>query len=381
MDIGSSLEERDWTLLLRRIADGKCTPLIGPGMCHGIVPRRRDMAQSWARQYDYPLPDVEDLARVTQYLAVQYDPFYPKEEIQKQLSAAEMPDFNRPEQAHAMLADLNLPIYITTGYDDFMVQALRSRHKDPRRELCRWNSVLQRSQPSMLDTGYEPTPANPLVYHLFGYYEVLESLVLTEDDHLDFLVNVTTDEFQLPPRIQRALTGSSLLLIGFNPVSWDFRILFRGLIAATESSLRRINVTVQMAPVAEGVHTATQQKVQAYLHEYFDKTETRMRIYWGTAEQFTAELRQRWQGFQSPQSVHTAPSLPQIDLMQLYQKIMSSFSKNELMTLTFALHVDHETLPEVKDAFVRELIVYMQRRKRLHELVEACQQERPHLAW
>jgi hypothetical protein len=379
--VASGLDERDWKLLLQRIADGNCTPLLGPELCAGIVPARRETAQSWAHEHDYPLTDAQDAARVAQYLAVQYDPLFPKEEIQKLLENTAAPDFAKPGQPHSVLAALDLPIYLTTNCDDFMVQALMHHKKDPRRELCRWNEELRNSQPSLLDSGYEPSPANPLVYHLHGHYQTPESLVLTEDDYLDFLVNVSSAEFQLPPRIQRALAGASLLFVGYNPTDWDFRVLFRGLVAATESSLRRISVTVQCPPVPSDTPVAAQEKVQKYLDAYFNKTDARMRVYWGTVEEFIAELNQRWQGVVTPAATAAASTTPQIDLRRLYQSMMDAFTKDELVTLAFELSVDYESLPEGRDAFGRELIVYLQRRKRLHELVEACRRARPDTAW
>ena len=51
-----------------------------------------------------------------------------------------------------MLARLPLPVYITTNYDEFMVQALSGQHKDPKRELCQWNELV-RGSPSVLDPG------------------------------------------------------------------------------------------------------------------------------------------------------------------------------------------------------------------------------------
>jgi hypothetical protein len=379
--VSGGLEERDWKLLLQRIADGNCTPLLGPEMCAGILPTRSETAQSWAREHDYPLADNQDSARVAQYLAVQYDPLFPKEEIQKQLENTAAPDFDKDGQPHTALAALQLPIYLTTNCDDFMVQSLKHHKKDPRREIYRWNEQLRNTQPSLLETGYEPTPANPLVYHLHGHYEAPESLVLTEDDYLDFLINVSSAEFQLPPRIQRALAGASLLFVGYNPTDWDFRVLFRGLVTATESSLRRISVTVQCPPVPGGTPAAAQEKVQKYLDAYFDKPETRMRVYWGTVEQFITELNQRWQGLAMPAPTAVTNTTPSIDLRQLYQNMIDAFTKDELITLAFELSVDYESLPEARDAFGRELIVYLQRRKRLHELVTACRRARPNTAW
>lgn len=291
------LQERDWNLLLRRIRAGKCTPFLGAGACFGALPLGGEIAQEWAQEYRYPLEDYYDLARVAQFLAVQYDPMFPKEEILRRFfQKIDPPDFTEPDEPHGALADLPLPIYMTTNYDDFMVQALKSRNKDPKRELCCWNELVK-DQPSIFasEPGFDPTPANPVVFHLHGHNEVPESLVLTEDDYLDFLVNISSDQALLPPRIQRALTGASLLFIGYSLADWSFRVLFRGLVTSTEPSLRRISVTVQLPPAPTDAPQSTQQRVQKYLDEYFNRID--VRVYWGTARAFAAELRQRWKEF------------------------------------------------------------------------------------
>jgi hypothetical protein len=284
-----TLEERDWNLLLRRIKAGKCTPFLGAGACFGAIPLGSRIAEKWAQKHDYPLEDCRDLARVAQFLAVQYDPMFPKEEIlERFFRNVDPPDFTQPDEPHGVLADLPLPIYMTTNYDDFMVRALRSRHKDPKRDLCRWNKLVK-DQPSIFESepGFNPTPANPVVFHLHGHDEVPESLVLTEDDYLDFLVNISRDQTLLPLRIQRALTGASLLFIGYRLADWSFRVLFRGLVSSMEASLRRISVAVQLSP--------EDQNVQNYLADYFGNIN--VKVYWGTAREFSAELRERWEGF------------------------------------------------------------------------------------
>ena len=286
-----TLEERDWKLLLRRIKDGKCTPFLGAGACFGALPLGGQIAREWAQEHQYPLEDCHDLARVAQFLAVEYDSMFPKEEILGQwFKEVAPPDFTVSDEPHGVLADLPLPVYMTTNYDDFMVQALESRHKDPKRELCRWNQLVK-DEPSIFDSGFTPTVANPVVFHLHGHDRVPESLVLTEDDYLDFLVNISRDQTLLPPRIQEALTGASLLFIGYSLADWDFRVLFRGLVMSTESSLRRISVTVQLPPRSTDALESTQQQTQKYLDEYFKRID--IRAYWGTAREFVAELRQR----------------------------------------------------------------------------------------
>jgi SIR2-like domain len=282
--------ESDWQLLLRRISSGACTPFLGAGACAGTLPLGSEIAARWASENDYPLEDSYDLARVAQYIGVhQDDAMYPKELVSGELERISPPDFTLEDEPHAVLAGLPLPIYLTTNYDDFMSAALRSRGKEPRREICRWNrSPAVHAEPSHLsDAGaVPPSPANPIVYHLHGHLGVPESLVLTEDDYLDFLVAVSRDEELLPHEIQRALAGTSLLFVGYRLSDWDFRVIHRGLVMAGEASLRRLSVTVQL-PRAEPARN--------YLDKYFGAM--KVRVYWGSAADFMRELRERWEAF------------------------------------------------------------------------------------
>ncbi|MEM8488006.1 MAG: SIR2 family protein [Bacteroidota bacterium] len=287
------LEDREWELLLRRIRDGKCTPFLGAGACYGILPLGSDIAKAWAKEYDYPMEDVYDLPRVAQYLSVQYDSMYPKEELIKDFfSDGKKPNFQDDDEPHSILAGLPLPVYLTTNYDNFMAQALADAGKKPNREYCRWNETIKHNPSIFDDAGFEPDASNPLVFHLHGLDEVPESLVLTDDDYLDFLINISRDQNLLPHLIQRAMAGSSLLFIGYSLEDWTFRVLFRGLVNATESALRRISVAVQLPPDAP---ESTQRLIQKYRNMYFDKID--IRIHWGTARDFVEELRVRWQAF------------------------------------------------------------------------------------
>ena len=293
----NNLEDRDWDSLLRRIKDGKCTPFLGAGACAGFIPLGSDIAQEWAQGHSYPLSDPWNLPRVAQFLAIKYDPMFPKDEVVSRFQTVVPPDFDAPGEPHGVLADLPLPIYITTNYDDFMTQALRSRHRDPCRELCRWNSLV-RDRPSVFDpdSGVEVSVANPVVFHLHGHDEVPESLVLTEDDYLDFLVNTSKDVQIIPRRIEKALASTSLLFIGYSLADWDFRVLFRGLIGSLERSLGRIRVAVQLAPKPPETGGITQEQVQQYLEDYLAHDD--VRIYWGEASGFVQELKERWEAFQ-----------------------------------------------------------------------------------
>ena len=208
----------------------------------------------------------------------------PKELLCAELKKYPPPDFESADEPHAALADLPLSVFITTNYDDFMFKALQANGKDPRREICRWNaSPTLADIPRVLDPGFVPTVASPVVFHLHGHVDVPDSLVLTEDDYLDFLVAVSRDDGLLPHQIQRALAGASLLFVGYRLADWDFRVLHRGLVIAGEQSLRRLSINVQLPP--------DDQASRDYLEKYFDAM--KVHLYWGKASEFASELRER----------------------------------------------------------------------------------------
>ena len=289
------LGAKDWDILLRHISKGKCTPFIGPETTAGFYPMKRDRAQKWCDDEDYPLGDRSELARVAQFLAVRDYPAKPIERLIEEFENIQSPDFSEPYEVHSVLADLPLPVYITTNYDDFMMKAFSQKvmRRDARSEYCRWRDGLNRTE-STLSGEYKPTQANPVVFHLYGKIDEERSLVLTENDYLQFLVNVTRDEKLIPPVIQGAITGGSLLFLGYQLDEWDFRVLFHILQNYLESALTKAHISVQLVPMVQPPTTEQLEKATTYLNSYFEK-KLYTRVYWGTCQEFVRELKQRWE--------------------------------------------------------------------------------------
>lgn len=285
----SSLEDADWELLIQRIRDQQCTPFLGAGMAHGILPNGSELAQKLAEKFDYPLPERNNLLKVSQFVALVRDPVAAKEEVLRIIRNAPRPDYSDPSDPHLVLANLRLPIYITTNYDDFMFQALLSKERDARRDICRWNRYTK-SRPSIFEQepGYKPSYANPLVFHLHGSDELSTSMVLTEDDYVDFLLNMSYDQELLPQRIQRALTETSVLFIGYQILDWNFRVMMQGFKRFMERSSAHTSFAVMPLPK---VAPEEVRKLQAYLTKFYANMD--VKVYWGTAKDFFAELLRR----------------------------------------------------------------------------------------
>ena len=290
------LSDRDWHILLTRIEAGTCTPFLGAAVNHGILPLGGEIANAWADRFEYPLESRSDLAKVAQFIGINFDATEPKALILKDLAKAQKPmDFSADDEPINVLAKLPLPLYVTTNYDDLLFAAIEhhghASNRQPAREICKWNrSPLLQSVLLKRGSKYRPTRDTPLIYHLHGHRSNVDSLVLTEDDYLDFLVNMSRDiDSFLPARIQEAITASSLLFIGYSLADIDFRVLFRGLRGNLEASLGKMSVAVQL-PFDES--HPNKAKAEDYISRYFGKIN--VRVYWGTARQFAAELWRRW---------------------------------------------------------------------------------------
>jgi hypothetical protein len=186
----------------------------------------------------------------------------------------------------ALLASFRLPIYLTTSYHTLLEEALQAAGAAPHTEICKWHEGLD-TLPTVFGGDYEPSPQEPVVYHLHGHDEHPSSLVLTEDHYLEFLVAVSEyrgkDTDRIPGRIRQALNDSALVLLGYNLQDWDFRALFWGLIKQRSRQPR--SVAIQLKPDA---------RQEEYLKQYLDKA--KFDVIWSEAVSYLRQLYQEING-------------------------------------------------------------------------------------
>lgn len=296
-----------------------------------------ELAMEWARRIGYPLPDKFKLARVAQYHRLvkcrtdeyaksmylrflkktlldiasadeNVAPIIEKEKMRDRLDSLSFshivhelgyPKFDSIRQdSLRLLAKLPLPIYVTTSYYTFLERVLQAEGKTPQTQVCFWSgeSPATLKNEHRLDPDFTPDVMRPLVFHLYGLEDYPESLVLSEDDYLDFLVEFSKQLFDnriIPPYLRGSLASSSLLLLGYRLQDWDFRVLFRGvIISAQEAKERGFNVAIQFDPDQQtGIENG--KIAQTYLERYFGKAD--FEVLWGNADSFIKRLNQAWQ--------------------------------------------------------------------------------------
>ncbi|HWQ83658.1 MAG TPA: CHAT domain-containing protein, partial [Anaerolineales bacterium] len=309
-----------WPALMRSIKRGQCTPVLGPGLYEPYLGAPREIAQRWAEAYHYPmapheresLPQVAQYLTINQYQRAPYDELeeYLQGEVQSRFTASLPPELRQgrmpldqlldvvrarvhkdhPFEPHQALAQLPLPIFITTNHDGLLTSALKDAGKDPQPVLCPWNEYIEQIE-SVYDRepDYFPTPERPLVYHLFGRIDEPDSLVLTEDDYFDFLIGITGNKDLIPSAVRRALADTALLFLGFQMDDWNFRVLFRSILSQQGGSRRDryAHIAAQVEP--EEGRNLEPERARSYLENYFAKGAD-ISLFWGTPEDFVKEL-------------------------------------------------------------------------------------------
>ena len=158
-------------------------------------------------------------------VAQQYEDAYKSNSLQSTAEEFYRSQQYGPSAVHKKLAELPFSLIVTTCQDDLLAQAYQGGPKTP--DVQRYHARGdKRANPEFPIQG---TPAAPVIYHLFGNAGEPSSLVLSENDLLDFLIAVISGSSPLPNSLLSALKRKqqSFLFLGFGVRRWDLRILLK----------------------------------------------------------------------------------------------------------------------------------------------------------
>jgi hypothetical protein len=140
-----------------------------------------------------------------------------------------------------------------------------------------------------------------VVYHLYGLEEYPQTLVLSEDDYINFLISIAEDTDTLNPKIplylRKAVGGSQLVLIGFRPSDWDFRVLFRLMMKFRIDGFSPRGMLIQLQ---DKENESSKANAIEYLKRYFGRKS--FDIEWNDADHFVQELWNEWDALRQDQS-------------------------------------------------------------------------------
>jgi hypothetical protein len=303
-----------WRTLAGKIRRGQCTPILGPGVASELLPTSEELARALSSRA-YPFADISDLRRVSQFLGTM-DNDTMRQSVLDQLAAslgrnlpssngsakiASLSDLQLDQwkhlslafetEIHQQLASLGLPLYVTTNFDNFLTRALEVKLGEAkvRRAPVIWKTPLE--QREVLNP--PPSADNPVVLHLFGTDQDPESMVLTEDDHLDYLARISHDqEIFLPASINALLAKNTLLFLGYRLEDLDLKVILRGLLtylALTKYDRMQLAVQIETERHDASIQREVTDYFQQSFRQYFSP-KSDVKIYWGSAHQFMTDL-------------------------------------------------------------------------------------------
>jgi hypothetical protein len=236
------LKPSDWWTLLRAIDDRQCVLLLGPGVAIDPGdPTGDSLPVRLAKELAVELQQTgkggqvimpSDLAHVAQTYEREMESR--RADLEFAVSDFYKPYRDQTTPLHEHLAALPFNLCISTTPDRFLLNAFVNRpDKDPIDDFYDFKpdpngpKPLQLGSPELNPEKRPLTEKRPLIYGLYGSIERPASLVLTENDLLDFLVNVTRKSPALHPYVTSRLSepGASFVFLGFGFHHWYIRIL------------------------------------------------------------------------------------------------------------------------------------------------------------
>ena len=202
------------------------------------LPTAGELAEQLAQEVTFPGVNKQDLLQVSQYYTMVRDPQSLRESIRKKLTVKGA----KPSPVHNTLATLPFRYILTTNFDNLMERSLTEyARKQPNTEIYE-----RRSDANQDKLG---TIAEPIVYKLHGSLEKLHTMIVTEDDVIDFSACVMLRMPPLLPSIKAAISDYSILFIGYGLKDWNIRVMLKALRGERKRHLHPIDYAIQRRPV------------------------------------------------------------------------------------------------------------------------------------
>jgi SIR2-like domain len=166
-----------------------------------------------------PNEDPTNLRRVSQFYEMRLGRAALVQRLKKILGNC------RPSLILKALAELDFPVIATTNYDTLIEDALRNAGKEPKR--CVYHPNEYQHTPEM-ENG---SPDAPALLKIHGDINTPESIVITDEDYIQFVMRMgDKEEFNpVPNTFRYALRTMPTLFIGYSLVDYNLRALFKTL--------------------------------------------------------------------------------------------------------------------------------------------------------
>jgi SIR2-like domain len=181
------------------------------------------LSRSLANELDllgrHPGEDVKNLQRVALFFQIERDRHDLVDAVKRAVH-----DGKRPSPMLKALAEMNFSIVITTNYDELFERALYAAGKSPK-------TCIYSKERRVTDDPRGATPQEPIIYKIHGDIKDPKSIVITDEDYIDFVLRMSDKEpfDPVPLGLKFHLTGCTTLFVGYSLLDYNLRLLFKTL--------------------------------------------------------------------------------------------------------------------------------------------------------
>jgi len=200
----------------------------------------RSLATECEFEKAFPKDSVGNLQRVSLFYEVKKN----RQNLVKKVSDAVFMG-KRPSPILCALARLKFPLVITTNYDQLFEGALQSAGKTPLVSVYnKTGDQPTRDYPGNLD------PNQPFVVKVHGDVQSPESIVITDEDYIQFVLRMSDKEpfNPVPLTFRFFFTKWPTLFVGYSLLDYNLRLLFKTLRWKIDPSIFPDTYSVDVAP-------------------------------------------------------------------------------------------------------------------------------------
>jgi len=295
-----SLDDKYWDTLIYAINENRCILMLGPDAsieesnnvytpCTEVLSgEMAEKISSQTNEWNIVL-NPTNLTQVSQYYAMIED----RNALELKIRSFYRSRKNKTCPIHQSLAELPFYFAINSTPDQMYNNALKKIGKDPIMNYYHYKG------PKNDDTIEMGTRHRPLIYYLLGHISEPRSLVLTEDNLLNFLVSLASDQRPLPANITSELRKEDrcFLFLGFGFKHWYLRILLFVLQVGNKES---------RSFALEEMHRVSKNYINEFHRTiiFFRESDYKIQFIDNDLISFVSELKDRFK-----QAEQTSPSL------------------------------------------------------------------------
>jgi hypothetical protein len=151
----------------------------------------------------------------------------------------------QPSPILRALAELDFPLIITTNYDHLFERALTMAGKFPRLGVYDVNGLQPTADPPDIED-----PKRPFVFKIHGDIDKPESIVVTDEDYIQFVLRMSDPQplHPVPETFIFQFKKWPTLFVGYSLLDYNLRLLFKTLRWKVDTSRYPIAYSVDRNP-------------------------------------------------------------------------------------------------------------------------------------